>query len=72
MDNYINGFGGDLQKGHDYWLGLENLHKLTNLKSTKTELRVYMEDKGTNVFAKYQKFYIGDKSTKYTLHVENY
>jgi len=62
---YKAGFGN--AKG-EYWLGLENIHRLT--LSRKHELRVDMEDfEGNKVFARYSSFSVGSEADGYKLVV---
>ena len=63
-DEYETGFG----KLHDnVWIGLSNLHKLTN---QPTELHVYLRafDNETR-YARYCSFSIVDSSNKYSLSI---
>ncbi|XP_046895078.1 microfibril-associated glycoprotein 4-like [Hypomesus transpacificus] len=65
---YKAGFGS---ANGEYWLGLDNLHYLTNLR--KHELRVDMEDfTGSKVFAFYSSFSVGPESNGYKLTVTGF
>ncbi|XP_030257292.1 microfibril-associated glycoprotein 4-like [Sparus aurata] len=67
-DQYKMGFGS---AAGEYWLGLENLFRLTVDK--KYELLVDMEDfEGNEVFAHYSSFSVDPESTGYTLHVSGF
>ena len=67
--DYVNGFGNT---SGEYWLGLENINRLSN-GSVSTKLRVDMRDKnGSSAYASYSTFYIGGSTTDYTLHVSGY
>lgn len=65
---YETGFG-DLEG--EFWLGNDNLHRLTF--GNRQELRIDLGDfDNKKAFAKYAKFMIGSKSTKYVLMAEGY
>ncbi|XP_019906403.2 microfibril-associated glycoprotein 4 [Esox lucius] len=67
-DQYRNGFG---QASGEYWLGLENIHLLTQRK--KYELRVDMEDfQGAKVHVQYSSFYIDPEHEGYKLHFSGF
>ncbi|XP_062264760.1 microfibril-associated glycoprotein 4-like [Platichthys flesus] len=62
-DQYRNGFG---QASGEYWLGLENIHLLTQSKSY--ELRIEMVDfEGAKAFVQYSSFTVGPEHEGYTL-----
>ncbi|XP_037547470.1 microfibril-associated glycoprotein 4-like [Nematolebias whitei] len=64
-DHYKNGFGS---AAGEYWLGLETMHLLTQVKNY--ELRVDMEDfDGQKVFAHYAAFSVGPESEGYKLNL---
>ncbi|XP_069460149.1 angiopoietin-related protein 6 [Ambystoma mexicanum] len=66
--NYKQGFGN---MDGEYWLGLENLHWLTNQDSYK--LLILMEDwQGRQVFAEYDHFSVEPESDFYRLRLGNY
>ena len=68
--DYKNGFGnleGEL------WIGLDNMHLLTNLSGVTAQLRVDLADwEGNTAFAKYDQFSVGDEDSDYTLSVSGY
>ena len=67
--DYVKGFG-DLNG--EFWLGLNKIHRLTNLP-TSTALRVELEDfDGNKRYAKYSTFKVLDSSRKYQLNVTGY
>ena len=67
--DYVHGFGNI---SGEYWLGLDNIHRLAN-GSVSTQLRVDMRDKnGNNAYASYSTFYIGSSTTNYRLHISGY
>ena len=67
--DYVKGFG-DLNG--EFWLGLNKIHRLTNLP-TSTALRVDLEDfDGNKRYAKYSTFRVKDSSRKYELQVSSY
>ncbi|XP_053197000.1 microfibril-associated glycoprotein 4-like [Scomber japonicus] len=67
-DQYKMGFG---KAAGEYWLGLDNLFRLTN--SRRNELRVDMEDfSGNKAFARYSSFSIDPESHGYRLHVSGF
>ena len=68
--DYKNGFG-NLEGEH--WLGLDNMHLLTNLSGVTAQLRVDLADwEGNTAFAKYDQFSVGDEDSDYTLSVSGY
>ena len=68
--DYKNGFGnleGEL------WIGLDNMHLLTNLSGVTAQLWVDLADwEGNTAFAKYDQFSVGDEASDYTLSVSGY
>jgi len=65
--DYLDGFG---DVNGEYWLGLENIHQLT--QNDNFELRVDLEDFEDNIrFAKYSNFMVGP-GDDYTLSVGGY
>ena len=68
--DYKRGFGN--LEG-EYWLGLDNMHLLTNLSGDPPQLRVDLADwEGNTAFAKYNQFSVGDEDSDYTLSVSGY
>ncbi|KAM8743646.1 tenascin-like isoform 1-T1 [Acanthopagrus schlegelii] len=65
--NYTAGFGN---MNNEFWLGLSNLHKITN--SGHYELRVDLRDKGESAYAQYDKFTIAEPRTRYKLYIGAY
>ena len=62
--NYLKGFG-DLNG--EFWLGLDKIHRLTNMASSR--LRIDMKDfNRVKKFAQYSSFRVGGADTKYTLN----
>ncbi|XP_060555531.1 fibrinogen-like protein 1 [Ruditapes philippinarum] len=67
-DNYKTGFGDLL---HEFWLGNDNLHVLT--EHGNHELRIDMEDfEGNKAYAKYSHFKVYGENDKYSLEVSGY
>ncbi|KAF4118020.1 microfibril-associated glycoprotein 4-like [Onychostoma macrolepis] len=67
-DQYKRGFGN--VEG-EYWLGLENMYKLTS--NRKYMLRVDLEDfEGNQAFARYSSFSVGSEADGYRLHVSGF
>ncbi|XP_034871860.1 tenascin isoform X2 [Mirounga leonina] len=64
---YAAGFG---DRREEFWLGLDNLHKIT--AQGQYELRVDLRDHGKTAYAVYDKFSVGDAKTRYKLKVEGY
>ncbi|XP_032721594.1 tenascin isoform X3 [Lontra canadensis] len=64
---YAAGFG---DRREEFWLGLDNLHKIT--AQGQYELRVDLRDHGETAYAVYDKFSVGDAKTRYKLRVEGY
>ncbi|KAM9521703.1 tenascin isoform 5-T5 [Guaruba guarouba] len=64
---YVAGFGDPKD---EFWIGLENLHKITS--QGQYELRVDLQDKGETAYAVYDRFSIGDSKTRYRLRVDGY
>ncbi|XP_078082775.1 tenascin isoform X2 [Mustelus asterias] len=65
--NYTNGFGNP---SDEFWLGLENLHKIT--AQGHYQLRVDFRDEGDSVYAVYDRFLVSDSKSRYKLHVGGY
>ncbi|XP_033979428.1 tenascin-like isoform X2 [Trematomus bernacchii] len=65
--NYTAGFGN---MSDEFWLGLSNLHKITN--SGHYELRVDMRDEGESAYAQYDKFTIAEPRTRYKVYLGAY
>uniref|UniRef100_A0A8C2ZJT2 Tenascin Ca n=1 Tax=Cyclopterus lumpus TaxID=8103 RepID=A0A8C2ZJT2_CYCLU len=65
--NYTAGFGN---MNDEFWLGLSNLHKITN--SGHYELRVDMRDSGESAYAQYDKLTIAEPKTRYKIYVGAY
>ncbi|KAL3864311.1 hypothetical protein ACJMK2_006002 [Sinanodonta woodiana] len=69
-NDYKNGFGN---ASTEYWLGLDNIHKLTSQGSVT--LRVDLIAPGPpkrSAYAVYSKFTVGNESSKYILTVDGY
>ncbi|KAM9116894.1 tenascin isoform 3-T4 [Pangshura tecta] len=64
---YTAGFGDPTD---EFWIGLENLHKITS--QGQYELRVDLRDKGETAYALYDRFSVGDSKTRYRLKVDGY
>ncbi|KAK2508771.1 hypothetical protein MC885_006126, partial [Smutsia gigantea] len=64
---YAAGFG---DRREEFWLGLDNLNKIT--AQGQYELRVDLRDHGKTAYAVYDKFSVGDAKTRYRLKVEGY
>ncbi|XP_072096759.1 tenascin isoform X7 [Mobula birostris] len=65
--DYAAGFG---DPSGEFWLGLENLHKITS--EGYYELRVDLQDQGDTAYATYDKFSISDAKSRYKLHIGEY
>ncbi|XP_051514455.1 microfibril-associated glycoprotein 4-like [Myxocyprinus asiaticus] len=67
-DQYKMGFG---DKSREFWLGLENVHLLTNRH--QYELRVDLEDfSGNKAYALYQKFSVSSEANGYRLNIGSF
>ena len=67
-DDYKRGFGN---LNGEFWLGLDNIHRLTVSSSNK--LRVDLEDvQGNTAFAEYSYFAVANETENYLLSVGNY
>ncbi|GFR89212.1 fibrinogen-related protein 2 [Elysia marginata] len=64
---YKKGFGA---LHTDFWLGLENIHTITN--SGQYELRVDLEYQGQSKYAVYGRFSLAGENENYKLTVESY
>ncbi|XP_074871917.1 tenascin isoform X7 [Carettochelys insculpta] len=64
---YAAGFGDPKD---EFWIGLENLHKITS--QGQYELRVDLQDKGETAYAIYDRFSVGDSKSRYRLKVDGY
>ncbi|XP_051892778.1 tenascin-R-like isoform X5 [Pristis pectinata] len=65
--NYTAGFGNP---SGEFWLGLENLHKITS--EGRYQLRVDLQDEGDTAYAVYDKFVVLDARSRYKLHIGAY
>ena len=66
---YKQGFGN--MNGGEFWLGLDNIHRLT--KEGRNIIRVELEDvRGKNAYAEYDMFVVASESAKYELSLGNY
>ena len=66
---YVNGFGNP---NGEYWMGLDNIHCMTNTYPG-TKLRVELGDwEGNSYYAEYSQFIVGDSSTNYRMSVSGY
>ncbi|XP_041050032.1 tenascin isoform X3 [Carcharodon carcharias] len=65
--NYTIGFGNP---SDEFWLGLENLHRITS--QGRYQLRVDFRDEGDSAYAVYDKFLVTDSKSRYKLHVGGY
>ena len=67
-NDYKRGFGN---LNGEFWLGLENIYRLT--KSGRYKLRVDLEDtSGRTAYAEYDMFAITSERTKYQLGIGSY
>ncbi|NXB75197.1 TENA protein, partial [Donacobius atricapilla] len=66
-NSYVAGFGDPKD---EFWIGLENLHKITS--QGQYELRVDLRDKGDMAYAVYDRFSVGDAKSRYRLRVDGY
>uniref|UniRef100_A0A8C3MI64 Uncharacterized protein n=1 Tax=Geospiza parvula TaxID=87175 RepID=A0A8C3MI64_GEOPR len=66
-NTYVAGFGDPKE---EFWIGLENLHKITS--QGQYELRVDLRDKGDMAYAVYERFSVGDAKSRYRLRVDGY
>ncbi|PKU36098.1 tenascin isoform x1 [Limosa lapponica baueri] len=64
---YVAGFGDPTD---EFWIGLENLHKITS--QGQYELRVDLQDEGETAYAVYDRFSVGDGKSRYRLRVDGY
>uniref|UniRef100_A0A8C3PIN7 Tenascin n=1 Tax=Calidris pygmaea TaxID=425635 RepID=A0A8C3PIN7_9CHAR len=64
---YVAGFGDPTD---EFWIGLENLHKITS--QSQYELRVDLRDEGETAYAVYDRFSVGDAKSRYRLKVDGY
>ena len=68
-NHYKNGFG-DVNK--EFWLGLDNIHRLTRVGTSWT-LRIELEDFDNNTaYAEYKDFGIGDETANFQLMLGAY
>ncbi|XP_035829471.1 ficolin-1-like [Aplysia californica] len=65
--DYKEGFG-DL--AGNFWLGLENIHRLTSL--ARYELRFDFTYKGNSYFASYKNFRLSGETEKYKIHLSEF
>ena len=68
-NSYVNGFGNP--RG-EYWMGLDNIHCMTN-NLPGTKLRVELGDwEGNSYYAEYSQFVVGDSNINYKMTVSGY
>uniref|UniRef100_A0A8C9T6N3 Tenascin Cb n=1 Tax=Scleropages formosus TaxID=113540 RepID=A0A8C9T6N3_SCLFO len=65
--NYTSGFG---DMNDEFWLGLNNLHKITS--TSQYELRVDLQDKGETAYAQYDRFSVSEPRSRYKVYVGGY
>ncbi|XP_069791788.1 tenascin-like isoform X7 [Narcine bancroftii] len=65
--NYTAGFGNP---SGEFWIGLENLHKITS--GGRYQLRIDFRDEGDTAYAVYDKFLILNAKSRYKLHIGAY
>ena len=70
-DEYVSGFG---DPGGNYWLGLDNLYRITGTAtSPMTRLTVELESwTGDFEVAMYDNFFVGHRDTGYILMVSGF
>ena len=72
-NDYKNGFG---DPSGDYWIGLEQMHELTNFIPMQLRIEMYgwlyNETSTRNGYAAYTSFTIGPESDSYRLNVSGY
>ncbi|XP_075455961.1 angiopoietin-related protein 5-like [Ascaphus truei] len=67
---YQNGFGNTTG---EHWLGLDNIHALTNQNYRESQLHVVLEDfNNRKAFARYSSFIIGNENDLYKLTLGKY
>nr|CAB3221550.1 angiopoietin-related protein 2-like [Phallusia mammillata] len=70
MASYKKGFG---RLRGDFWLGLENIHKLTNQGRKNYKLHVDLEDwRGKKTFVEYRSFRVDNMESGYRLRIAHY
>ncbi|KAI4873167.1 hypothetical protein NFI96_021822, partial [Prochilodus magdalenae] len=65
--NYTSGFG---DVNDEFWLGLNNLHKITS--SGQYELRVDLRDGPESAYAQYDRFVVGEPRSRYKVQIGAY
>ena len=66
--DYRSGFGSP---DSNFWLGLNNLHYLTNRRKVTLRIDLKRAD-GTNGHAIYETFKVGDEADKYRITIDHY
>jgi hypothetical protein len=68
MDDYIHGFG---DPPDDYWIGLEMLHRLTNIPGTTSSVVIRFRDFSAGKVQNHAEYNVsvGDRDSGYMLHV---
>jgi hypothetical protein len=74
MDDYINGFGNVTGShvtnvGYDCWIGLEMLHRLTNINGSTSSIKLLSSYDITGTFEVEYNVSVGDRDSGYMLHV---
>jgi hypothetical protein len=69
IDDYINGFG-DVD-GDDYWMGLEMIHRLTNIPGTTCTVKITSTDSSTGKYINQVEYNVsvGNHASGYKLQV---
>ena len=68
-NSYVSGFGNP--RG-EYWMGLDNIHCMTN-NLPGTKLRVELGDwEGNSYYAEYSQFVVGDSNINYEMTVSGF
>ena len=67
-NDYVSGFG---TFDHEFWLGLNSIHRLTSNRNTPVELRIDLSDyDGLSRYAKYSDFRVGNAETSYRMDID--
>ncbi|CAK8673039.1 unnamed protein product [Clavelina lepadiformis] len=71
MAAYKKGFGD--KKKQEFWLGLENIHRLTNQTEVNYKLHIDLEDwDGRRTFVEYESFRVESERDGYKLKITHY
>jgi ficolin len=68
--DYVCGFGN---RSGEYWLGLENIYRLTTIDSSlRIEMEAFEDVSPSHAYAQYDTFKVDDEDSNFRLHVNGF